>query len=241
MLGCGGVIALKAQAGSRVQVIVMTDGRASHKALINPDELVRIRRAEANEAAAQLGLDASFLFLDYEDQRLADHHDAARDRAAEIIDRFKPDEIYIPSRREGISDHTETNHVVREAVGRIGKPVVLLEYPIWLWSGWPWIQKSLRRSPGFLRARLRVARDIAEIVIACRTRVDVSDVLHRKRAALAAYRSQIERLNGDPRWPVLADVGDPEFLRYFEREVEIFRRSDYRPRRPAEKRARAPN
>jgi len=229
VLGCGGVIALKAQAGAQVQVVVMTDGRASHKTLIDPDELVRVRRAEAGEAATQLGLDAGYLYLDFEDHRLADHHDAACDRVVDIIDRFKPDEIYIPSRRDGISDHTDTNHVVREAVDRVGKPVVLLEYPIWLWNGWPWTPESARRQSGSVRGRLRAARDVAEIVFACRTRVNVGVVLHRKRAALAAYRSQLERLDGNPRWAVLSDVGDGDFLRRFETSVEIFRRTDYRP------------
>lgn len=229
VLGCGGVIALKARAGARVQVVVMTDGRASHKTLIDPDELVRIRRAEAGHAATQLGLGASYLFLDFEDHRLVDHRGPARDRVIDIIDRFKPDEIYIPSRRDGISDHTDTNLVVREAVDRVGKPVALLEYPIWLWNGWPWTPADARRSSGSARGGLRAARDVAEIVFGCRTRVNVGDVLERKRAALAAYRSQLERRDGDPRWPVLSDVGDGDFLRRFETEVEIFRRTDYRP------------
>jgi hypothetical protein len=52
---------------------------------------------------------------------------------------------------------------------------------------------------------------------------------HRKLAALAAYRSQTQRLNGNPRWPVLSDVAGGEFLRRFESGIEIFRRTNYRP------------
>jgi LmbE family N-acetylglucosaminyl deacetylase len=213
VLGCGGVIALKAQAGARVQVVVMTDGRASHQALIDADDLVKIRRAEAEAAGRELGVANHYVFLDFEDHRLAEHLASACDRAAEIIERFEPEEIYVPSRREGISDHTETNRIVRLAVDRVGKPVTMLEYPVWLWNRWPWTQ---------------AARDIAEIVLACRMRVDVGTVLHRKRAALAAYRSQLERLNGDPRWAVLADVAGGDFLRRFDTGVEIFRRTERR-------------
>jgi LmbE family N-acetylglucosaminyl deacetylase len=232
VLGCGGVIALKAQAGARVQVVVMTDGRASHKTLIDADELVKIRRAEAQAAGRELGLAVRYVFLDFEDHRLAEHDACACDRAAEIIEQFKPDEIYVPSRRDGISDHTETNRIVRHAVERVGKPVTVLEYPVWLWNGWPWTSDGARRPTGIMRGALQVARDVAEIVLACRTRVDVGTVLHRKRAALAAYRSQLQRPNGDPRWPVLADVAGGEFLRRFETGVEIFRRVERRGMEP---------
>jgi LmbE family N-acetylglucosaminyl deacetylase len=206
----------------------MTDGRASHKTLIDADELVKIRRAEAEAAGRELGLAVRYVFLDFEDHRLAEHDACACDRAAEIIERFKPDEIYVPSRRDGIGDHTETNRIVRLAVDRVGKPVTMLEYPVWLWNRWPWTRDGARRRSGFVRAALQAARDIAEIVLACRTRIDVGTVLPRKRAALAAYRSQLQRLNGDPRWPVLADVADGEFLRRFDTGVEIFRRTERR-------------
>lgn len=229
VLGCGGVIALKAQAGARVKVIVMTDGRASHRALIAVDELVKMRRAEAEEAAHRLGMAArDYIFLDFEDHRLRQQRDAACDRVVEIIDQFKPDEIYCPHRYDGIADHEETNHIVRRAVERLSKPVVMFEYPVWLWNDWPWTQGDRRYGSGIVRRVLGTMRDLAEMVLACRVRVDVGSVLPRKLAALAAYRSQIQRFNGDPRWPVLADVAEGEFLRRFETDVEIFRRTNYR-------------
>lgn len=226
VLGCGGVIALKAQAGARVRVVVMTDGRASHRTLIAEDELVRMRRGEAEEAARQLGPGADYVFLGFEDQRLSHDGHAACDEVVDIIDHFKPDEIYLPHRREGISDHVETNRIVRRAVDRVSRPVVLLEYPVWLWNGWPWTQGGAPCGRK-LRGALRTVCDVADIVFACRTRVDVRSVLHRKLAALAAYRSQTQRFNGDPRWPVLSDVAEGEFLRCFETGVEIFRSTNY--------------
>jgi len=230
VLGCGGIIALKAQAVVRVKVIVMTDGRASHRALIAEDELVRIRRAEAEEAACRLGLTAAdYVFLDFEDHRLQEHHDAASDRVFEIIDKFEPDEIYLPHRRDGLTDHSETNRIVRGAVARIGKPVTLLEYPVWLWNIWPWTRGGGRYPSSIVRCGLGTTRDVAEIVFGCRARVDVDSVLLRKLAALAAYRSQLQRFNGNPRWPVLSDVSDGEFLQRFETGVEIFRRTNYVP------------
>ena len=230
VLGCGGTIALKAQAGARVRVVVMTDGRASHRALIAVDELVRIRRAEAEEAALQLGLAvADYVFLDFEDHQLHHHRDAACERVVEIIDQFKPDEIYLPHRYDCITDHVETNRIVRQSVDRVRRPVALLEYPVWLWNGWPWTPGDARYAPGIVRRVLGTTRDVVEMVLACRARVDVGSVQHRKLAALATYRSQLQRLNGDPRWPVLSDVAAGEFLGRFNTGIEIFRRTNYRP------------
>ncbi|MBK9705044.1 MAG: PIG-L family deacetylase [Betaproteobacteria bacterium] len=229
ILGCGGTILLKVQASTRVKVIVMTDGRASHRGLIAEDELVRMRRAEAQDAARRLGLtDADYVFLGFEDHRLHEYRDAARERIVQIIGQFKPDEIYLPHRNDGLGDHVETNHIVRRAVASVGKPVTLLEYPVWLWNGWPWTPGNARYGTGIVRRLLGNARDIMEIVLTCRARVDISSVLHRKLDVLAAYRSQLQRLNGDSRWPVLSDVADGEFLQRFETDVEMFLLSAYR-------------
>jgi LmbE family N-acetylglucosaminyl deacetylase len=230
VLGCGGIIALKAQAGARVKVVVMTDGRASHRTLISEEDLVKMRRAEAKEAAVQLGLVANdYVFLEFEDHRLMQQRDAAIDWVLEIIDRFEPEEVYVPHRRDGISDHVETNWIVREALNRIKRSITLLEYPVWLWNCWPWTQSGENCAYGnIMRRALKMARDIVDVVFFCRARVVISDVLDRKGAALAAYRSQVQRFNGDPRWPVLADVAEGEFLRRFETDFEIFRRTNYR-------------
>ena len=229
VLGCGGVIALKAQLGARVMVVIMTDGRASHGTLIAEDELVRIRRAEAEEAARRLGPGVDYVFLGFEDHRLSRYGEIACDQVANIIHEFHPDEIYLPNRYEDNTDHIETNHIVRRAVERVNRPVVLLEYPVWLWHGWPWTEGGASHSSGKLRGVLRRIRDVTEIVLACQARMDVRNVLDCKRAALAAYRSQTQRLSGDPGWPVLSDVAHGEFLRRLQTEIEIFRVTHYEP------------
>ena len=112
---------------------------------------------------------------------------------------------------------------------RVGTPVMLLEYPIWLWNGWPWTSSLRSDESGILARASATFRDMAEIVLVCRARVDIHNVKGRKRAALDAYRSQMQRLNGNPRWAILADVASGEFLQRFEGDVEIFRRTVYRP------------
>lgn len=228
VLGCGGAIALKVDAGAQVKVIVMTDGRASHNALISGDELVGIRHNEAKEAAQRLGLTSEdYIFLDFEDHQLANHRQAATVSVTELIKQFRPDEIYVPHRRDGLIDHVETNGIVRAAVNRIGKPVILIEYPVWLWNTWPWTPALMQGTSGRARYWVRTIRNNVDLVFGCRSRIDVASVRERKLRALAAYESQLQRRNGDPRWPVLADVADGEFLRCFESNVELFRRTDY--------------
>ena len=229
VLGCGGVIALKARAGTPVKVVVMTDGRTSHAKHIEAGELVRMRRAEAEEAGRRLGIPECYEFLDFEDHRLSQSSDAACARVAELVRTFAPQEIYVPHRPDQISDHVETNRIVRCALAQVGRPVVLLEYPVWLWNAWPWTPNLYRHDGGVVRRASAVLLDILAIVIACRTRCEISDCVDAKRAALAAYRSQVERVDDNPRWAVLGDVSSGEFLRCFERSEEVFQRTEYRP------------
>jgi LmbE family N-acetylglucosaminyl deacetylase len=226
VLGCGGTIALKTLASARVQVAVMTDGRTSHARFVDAPTLIQMRRAEAIEASRSLGLDPScYTFLDCEDNRLAD--DAARvcARVCELLERHRPDQVFVPHRRDRLADHVATYQIVTSAVRECGRRVTVLEYPVWLWNNWPW---TLER-PGwrtFATGLPRMLRDGVEIAFGCHVRVDVRSVLLRKREALERYRSQMQRRGDDPRWPVLADVAAGTFLERFYSGVELFRPSE---------------
>jgi LmbE family N-acetylglucosaminyl deacetylase len=229
VLGCGGTIALKAQAGARMQIVIMTDGRTSHAQFVDAATLVRMRHDEALAASARLGLQPSdYLFLDFEDGRLSAHAEAARERVAEILRRFEPDEVYLPHRLDRLPDHVATFEIVRAAVRSHGRPLALLEYPVWLWNTWPW---SAARPPwrDLITAMPRLVRDATQLAFGCNTRVDIRQVLPRKLDALAQYRSQMQRQQDDPRWPVLDDVSDGTFLECFRTGEEIFRGTMHQP------------
>lgn len=224
VLGCGGTIALKVAAGARVRVVVMTDGRASHGHLIDAATLIRIRREEAERAAPHLGLGPQdYTFLDFQDHHLHVHAQAARLRVQQLVAELEPAQVFVPHRRDRLSDHVATFEIVRDALRALGKPVTLFEYPVWLWHTWPWTTGKPHEGSALLAA-LRSIRDMAALAFGCRVRVDVQAVMHRKRAALAEYASQLERRDGDPAWPVLADVSSGDFLDRFDAGVEIFRR-----------------
>lgn len=227
VLGCGGTIALKKAAGAEVRVVVMTDGRASHAGLIDADSLIRMRRDEAARAAPHLGLDAAdYRFLDFEDDCLRDHAEQARLQVVELLVAFGPAQVFVPHRRDRLSDHVATFEIVRSALDGLGTPVTMFEYPVWLWHTWPWTTGKPHSGSG-VRAALRLLRDVAELAFGCRAHVDVRAVLQRKQAALAEYGSQVRRFQADPRWPVLSDVSDGAFLGRFETDLEVFRETRF--------------
>lgn len=225
VLGCGGTVALKVAAGARVRVVVMTDGRASHGHLLDAASLIKMRREEAERAAPHLGLRAAdYVFLDFQDHHLHTQVPAATQRVQSLLKEFMPTQVFVPHRRDRLSDHVATFDIVSAALRAQGRPVTVFEYPVWLWHTWPWTTgKPHEGSPA--RAALRSLRDMAALAFGCRTQVDVQAVLPRKRAALAEYASQVSRRDGDPRWPVLADVSGGAFLGRFETGIEVFRKS----------------
>ncbi len=225
VLGCGGTIALKALAGATLQVVIMTDGRTSHAQFVDAQTLIDMRRAEALDASRQLGLDPSaYTFLDFEDNRLGEHANRARQRVAELLERHQPSQVFVPHRRDRLRDHVATYEIVTAAIRGYGKSVTLLEYPVWLWNTWPWTG-ALPGLRGLLAGVPRMLRDSAELALGCRTRIDIRSVLPRKLDALAQYRSQIQRQRDDPRWPILSDVSQGSFLERFHAGTEVFRRS----------------
>lgn len=229
VLGCGGTIVLKVRSGAAVQVVIMTDGRASHSHLVAAPELIRIREQEALAAAGRLGLSANaYHFLRFEDHALAEQGAEARSQVSELIYRFQPDEIYVPHHRDTLSDHVATNNIVRSALADYARPVTVLEYPVWLWNTWPWTVGA-RSGSGLIHRSLKWARDVGALVFGCRTHINVRSATQVKLHALRAYRSQLERRDDDPSWPVLADVSAGEFLDRFASDHEIFRRSQHRP------------
>jgi LmbE family N-acetylglucosaminyl deacetylase len=221
VLGCGGVIALKRREGAVVRVVFTTDGSASHAGLMDGRELARLRRAEAIEAGRELGLkDEEHVFLDFPDQGLQGQLEDAVARIAALLAEFRPEEVYVPHRRDRISDHVATYEAVSMALDRYGLPVALFEYPVWLWNTRPWTE-GMNDGASRWRALLRDLVDNWRLAVGCSVRVDVSAVAERKLRALACHRSQVERMRGEG-WPVLGDVSEGDFLRCFETGAERF-------------------
>lgn len=210
VLGCGAFILRKRAAGTAVRIVFASDGRHSHPAeQIAPDELARRREAEAAEACSRLGVAREDLdFLRLEDGTLRGDLKSLCDRLAPILKSFAPEELLVPFRRDGHRDHEalwEAAMTLRRD-GTLRAPI--LEYPVWFWqSAWwrPWMRGRL--SP---EGPLRVVR------------VRTEGFLDRKREALAAHRSQMEKPEGKADWSVLSDADGGRFLERFFGRYEPF-------------------
>jgi N-acetylglucosamine malate deacetylase 1 len=194
-LGCGGTVALLARNGASPFIAFLTDGGASHPshASVSYADISRIRRNEALEATARLGLHGDQIaFLDARDGTLG--HMGAERRSEilwqilHLLEKIRPKIILLPCRGDGSSEHDAAFPLVREAVGRSGQRPRLLEYPIWsLWNS------TLLLNP----------------LVTCRRvwRVDFGAMLATKKKAMASYRSQIQPIPPDS-LPAL----QPEFV-----------------------------
>jgi LmbE family N-acetylglucosaminyl deacetylase len=114
VLGCGGTIARHVAAGSDVSVTFLTDGRLG--GVVVPTEsrsLVEIRKAEARHAADILGI-RTLNFLDAEDSRLSCDAGVAT-RLRSILERDRPEIVYLPFFMERHPDHLAANQVLVEA------------------------------------------------------------------------------------------------------------------------------
>lgn len=102
-LGCGGTMALLADAGADVSLVIATDGEATHGSALTGEETARLRREEAERAGRILGADTRL--LGHPDGGLAqcvDH--LARDLAA-VLDERRPEALFLPWFLDGHPDH----------------------------------------------------------------------------------------------------------------------------------------
>jgi LmbE family N-acetylglucosaminyl deacetylase len=225
-LGCGGTMTLKAQAGTPISCVFMTDGGTSHRGLIDENDLRHIRRCEALEATAVLGLTPEQVrFLDFPDSQLARHIHAAEVRVAEILEALAPEEVFVPYRSDGTPDHEATYRIVVAAARRFKRPVRLLEYPVWFWNQWPWVPLPVAPSRDTMKAAKAAwnGRFGRRLLREFRSGAFIKNVLDRKREALVRYRSQMTVLRSGRQWPTLEDVSEGEFLRCFFDDFEVFR------------------
>src|SRR5690348_13860413 len=140
VIACGGTILKRIAAGHRVVTVFSTDGSQSHAAVLgihtdpSPPELADIRRKEADEAAALLGLaPADVHFLGYEDTRLARSVPqfgvavkALLAAPADVAEVFMPHET-----RELNADHRYTGEGVRAALADLGLTPRVYRYVVW--------------------------------------------------------------------------------------------------------------
>jgi len=172
-LGCGGLIAAACQAGLAPIVAILTDGAASHPGSrrFPPSRLRAVREAEAHRAVSRLGLPAkNLIFLRYPDTgmpKAGAAFEAACSNLALIASEGGCGLLLAPWHGDPHCDHQAAAGVA-EALAALGR-LRLLSYPVWGWL-----------------------RDGADMVSETRGgwRLDISEHLPAKQAAIAAHKSQ---------------------------------------------------
>lgn len=232
-VGPGGTLALLTARGVEVHILVLTDGVGPNWRLVEPAEMATLRAAEARAAAAAMGVPAERLTLGgLPGGFLRRDHEMAVGLLAAALDRIRPTHVFVTLQHDGQHDHDAAWDAARRAVRESGLHPVLLGYPIWAWRQWPWVSAN----PLVLRPRIppgggieTAARPYARplggirLIAQLNVRVDISQALGHKRAALAEHRSQVERREGNPDWRTLADVAGGEFLERLMGPCEYFR------------------
>lgn len=157
--------------GVAVQVVVVTDGAASHPASVRwpRRRLVAERRRESRRVLRQIGITADAVtFLDLPDGLLQTRAAAARRGLARVIGHRGDILVLSPSRDDDHVDHRTVAACV-EALRRPG--VRMLAYPVW-----PAGRTVAGADALFLTAQERLA----------------------KRRAVRSYRTQTGRITDDP-------------------------------------------
>ena len=127
-LGAGGLIAAASHLGIPIEVVVVTDGGASHpdSPTHRPEQLVDVRAAEVRAAVAVLAPHATVTLLGYPDGQTTQF----RSQISADLARFvKGDRTLVvaPWRGDGHRDHRVVGEIAASLSPR------LVEYPIWMW------------------------------------------------------------------------------------------------------------
>lgn len=228
VLGCGGTILAKKALGARIGIVYVSDGSASHASHMDPAELADRRKTEAKEASSRLGVaDEDLFFLGIRDGGVRQADEASRLGFAEILETFRPEQIFTPYHADGVADHEDTTALVAASVQESSSRPEILEYPIWFWHHWPWTVGRVRdRFPRWLRRARQSRRSMSRLRRDFRCVVDISDHLEGKKRALEAHASQMVREPGCAQWPILSDISDGEWLDLFFRRFECFHRRE---------------
>ena len=126
-LGCGGTIALLADAGAEVTALWVTDGAATKGTGHPPEALAELRRVEAERSAGILGARPRFLGLD--DGRLGEQRERLVAGMRDAIATLAPQAVFAPWLLDGTADHRAVSAALAEALGDEGPQV--WGYEVW--------------------------------------------------------------------------------------------------------------
>lgn len=141
IIGCGGTIYMYHLKKAEITCIFMTDGRRGGEEY-NEDELVSIRKEEAKNAANIIGIDR-LVFLSNRDSELSPSSNNIAELTS-ILDKLRPDAIFIPFLMDNHNDHIATNQIFLSAINSLPS---LLCYAYSVWTPLPFFNLNVDITP----------------------------------------------------------------------------------------------
>lgn len=198
VLGFGGGLGLLAETGTRIRIVAVTEGEASHpeSPTTTQRDMVRIRRTEREEALDELGASSvEVVRMGLPDGKIAG---AEAELALRLSRLFFGFHICVaPWEGDLHPDYAASGRAAATAANAAG--MSLFHYPVWMWH---WAEPGAGGVPWHLANRIELPDHIRL----------------RKTAAIECFTSQIAPLSGHAE-----DAAGlkPEMLAHFTRTDEV--------------------
>jgi LmbE family N-acetylglucosaminyl deacetylase len=170
-LFCAGTLAKYARRGDSVTIAIATNGEVG-STIYGKEEIAKIRKAEAEQAAAVIG--AQLIWMGYPDEFLFDHEDvrlsfidAMRQVKADVVLTHYPPDLYNP-------DHRLTGQIANDVAIMTTVPNIKTAHP------------PLGKIPV-----VYFMDSVAGIGFQPEEYVDITDTFETKRAMLSRHQSQL--------------------------------------------------
>jgi len=209
-LGCAGLISMLREMGTKLTVILTTDGSKSHphSKKYPADRLAALRLREIKDAMKILGLgESALIHYDAPDAQMPtkgeNGFNELRDKLKKDLINLSPDLLLVPYEMDPHCDHRATFQLLISAleIAHIPRPRIF-EYPIWLYEN-------------------AAPEDLPLLQIGELLSVDITAYLETKQRCIYAHRSQTTRLiDDDPDGFILTDNVIANFIQQHEYFLE---------------------
>ena len=130
IIGMGGTILKYVDHGMDVVQIVFSKGEKSHPHL-KTEIIARKRKRESGKIADEIGV-KELIYFNLEDTKLNQKiDDNVKDKLKKIIQKYKPNKIFVVSDRDTHPDHRAVNRAILEVVDSIKKSYPIYTFQVW--------------------------------------------------------------------------------------------------------------
>ncbi len=133
ILGCGGLIQYALKKNVRVDLIILTNGEASHSGCCEKKDISLNRKKLTYKAAQTIGLPQENIHkLSFKDGQVSVDDVQNYVQLYKLLNNIKPRQIFIPHQNEGWNDHVVVKSLIDSFI-RENKQIAVYEYLVWSW------------------------------------------------------------------------------------------------------------